>query len=145
MRQIFTEFDVDAPVDQVWSVLVDIEKWREWNPFIPEISGEVSVGSRLKIRIEPPGGKPMSFKATVSCVQENRDFIWVGFIPIPGAFRGEHIFELRPIDDSHTKVIHREEFSGWMLPFLWKNLDKDARAGFQLMSEALKNEVEKNR
>ena len=84
----------------------------------------------------------MSFKATVSCVQKNRDFIWVGSIPIPGAFRGEHIFELRPIDDSRTKVIHREEFSGWMLPFLWKNLDKDTRAGFQLMNEALKNKVE---
>ncbi len=145
MREIFTEFEVDAPVDQVWSVLVDIEKWHEWNPFIPEISGEVSVGSRLKVRIEPPGGKPMTFKPTVSCFQENRDFIWVGTIPIPGAFRGEHIFELRPIDDSRTKVIHREEFSGWMLPFLWKNLDKDARGGFQLMNEALKNEAEKNR
>ena len=29
MRQIFTEIDVDAPVDRAWSVLVDIEKWRE--------------------------------------------------------------------------------------------------------------------
>ena len=143
MREIFTEIDIDAPADRVWCVLVDIQMWHEWNPFIPDISGEISVGSRLTIRVEPPGGKPMSFKPIVSCVQENSDLIWIGSLPIPGAFKGEHIFELRPIDDAHTKLIQRENYSGWMIPFLWKSLDRNVRAGFQLMNEALKNEAEK--
>jgi hypothetical protein len=96
----------------------------------PEISGEVSVGSKLRVTVNPPGGKSMTFKPTVTCVQDNRDFIWTGSIPIPDAFRGEHIFELRPTGDASTQVIHREEFSGWMLPFLWKSLDTGSRAGF---------------
>jgi hypothetical protein len=143
MREVYTDIDIDAPAEHVWRILIDIERWREWNPFIPEISGDVSVGSKLRVRIEPPGGKAMTFKPTVSCVTENRDFIWAGSLPIPGAFRGEHIFELRPIDNSRTKVIHKEEFHGWMLLFLWKSLDTGARAGFHLMNEALKKEAER--
>jgi len=142
MRELYTEIEIGAPPDRVWDILVDIEQWSEWNAFIPEISGEVSVGSKLSIRVAPPGGKAMSFRSTVTCVQDNRDFIWVGTIPVPGAFRGEHIFELRPIEGDRTKLIHREEFSGWMLPLLWGSIHEGAQAGFEQMNEALKARVE---
>jgi hypothetical protein len=85
----------------------------------------------------------MSFQSTVSRLQEDSDFAWTGSVPIPWAFSGEHIFELRPVDEVRTLLIQREEFTGWMLPFLWKSLDTSARGGFHLMNEALKNEVER--
>jgi hypothetical protein len=85
----------------------------------------------------------MSFQSTVSRLKENSDFARTGSDPIPWAFKGEHVFELRPVDEVRTRLIHREEFRSWMLPFLLKNLDISAGAGFHLMNEALKNEVER--
>ena len=142
MRELFTEIEINAPPDRVWETLVDLLRWSEWNAFIPEITGEAIVGSRLHVKVAPPGGKAMSFKATVSCVQDAREFIWVGTIPIPGAFRGEHIFELRPLDGNRTHLIHREEFSGWMLPILWGSIHNGTQEGFAQMNEQLKSRVE---
>ena len=144
MRELFTEIEIDAPTDRVWTVLTDVEKWAEWNAFIPEVKGEISVGGRIFVRVAPPNGRAMSFKATVTCFHENRDFIWVGSAPIPGAFRGEHIFELRPIDDGRTRLVHREEFSGWMLPLLWGGMEKGTHEGFEQMNRDLKTRVEGN-
>ncbi len=143
MRELYTDIEISSTPENVWPVLMNIDRWHEWNPFIPEISGDISLGSKLRIRMEAPGAKAMSFSSEISRLQKDRDFAWKGKLPIPGAFRGEHIFELRPLADSRTRFVHREEFTGWMLPFLWRYLNTSAKAGFQLMNEAIKKEIEK--
>ena len=75
MRELYTEIEINAPADRIWGILTDVAKWSDWNAFIPEVKGEISVGSRISVRVEPSDGRAMSFKATISCLQENRDFI----------------------------------------------------------------------
>jgi hypothetical protein len=37
--QIKTEIPIGAPASAVWSILMDFERYPEWNPFIKKISG----------------------------------------------------------------------------------------------------------
>ena len=50
-KQLRTEIAIDAPPERVWAVLTDFERYGEWNPFVPSLQGELSGGSRLRVRL----------------------------------------------------------------------------------------------
>ena len=143
MREIRTEIEIGAPPQQVWAVLADILRHAEWNPFIRSITGELKVGARLAVRIQPPDGKAMTFKPVLLNVVPNEELRWLGRLLLPGIFDGEHIFELTPIENGErTRFVQREEFRGVLVPLLWKSLDTDTRGGFEAMNQVLKERVE---
>jgi hypothetical protein len=75
---------IDAPAERVWAVVTDFAAYPEWNPFIRRISGELREGTRLEVRIEPPGGRALTFKPTVRVVEANRELRWLGRLLLPG-------------------------------------------------------------
>lgn len=142
MRHIQTEITINAPCDIIWEVLMDFEKYSSWNPFIQSISGEPQVGSTLKVEIHPPEAKSMVFKPKVLNVVPQSEFRWLGKGPLPGLFDGEHLFKLESIEETKTRFIHEEEFTGVLVGLSKKLLDK-TEVGFSHMNEALKEECEK--
>ena len=49
---------------------------------------------------------------------------------------------INQISSRRIVFIHREEFSGLLVPLLWKSVGKTTRPGFGLMNQALKKRVE---
>jgi hypothetical protein len=60
MKTICVVTDIAAPAEFVWAELTAISKYATWNPFITAFRGDLVQGSRLEIRIEPPGGRAMT-------------------------------------------------------------------------------------
>ena len=141
MREIVTEIDIDAPPERVWAVLTDFKSFPEWNPFVIEAEGEATAGSRLKVRIEPPGGKAMTFRPTVLVAEPNSELRWRGRLLVPGLADGEHVFGLEARGDGGTRFVHREEFHGPLWALLKSTLERSER-GFQAMNAALKERPE---
>ncbi len=142
MKELSTQVEIGASVKTVWSILTDLESFSEWNPFIRQAEGEVKEGRQLRIRIEPPGGKAMMFKPTVTSVEPKREFRWLGHFLLPGLFDGEHIFELSSLGEHRTRLNQRETFKGLLVPLFWSSLDTNTRAGFEAMNAALKERAE---
>jgi uncharacterized protein YndB with AHSA1/START domain len=65
VRRIETAIDISAPPVAVWGVLVDFAAHPDWNPFIRRLQGEARAGGRLEVTVQPPGGKPMTFRPRV--------------------------------------------------------------------------------
>ena len=63
MKQIHTEIEISAPAERVWELLTDFAAYPQWNPFIRYISGRPVPGERLEVRLEPPGGRGMTFSS----------------------------------------------------------------------------------
>jgi hypothetical protein len=143
MRQISTEIEIAATADKVWAILTNLKKFAEWNPFIREADGEVKEESQLKVCIEPPGGRQMKFKPTVTRVVPEREFRWIGHFLIPGLFDGEHIFEIDPLGENSVRFAQREQFRGLLVPLLWHVMETKTHQGFNEMNAALKKEAEK--
>ncbi|MEO1058611.1 MAG: SRPBCC domain-containing protein [Actinomycetota bacterium] len=139
---IQTEITIDAPPDVVWRALTDLERYSEWNPFILSATGTVAVGERLVNRLQPPGGRAMTFKPTVTEVEPARTFEWLGRLLVPGVFDGRHRFELEPTPGGGTRMVHSEQFSGLLVRLLRSSLDTTTVAGFTAMNEALRDHVE---
>ena len=142
MKELKTKIEINGNINQVWEVLTNFHSFPDWNPFIKKIEGELKVGTQLKVLIEPPGGKAMTFKPTIKILEPKTEFRWLGNFLFPGIFDGEHIFQLEQIDANNTKFTHRENFNGLLVPLLWKSLNTKTRQGFEEMNKALKEKVE---
>jgi hypothetical protein len=97
---------------------------------------------QMEVFIQPPGGNGMTFRPVILALHPEHELRWIGRIMVPGIFDGEHQFQLEPIGVHRTRFIHREFFSGLLVPLLWQTLDTQTRQGFEEMNLALKNRVE---
>ncbi|ELY40068.1 SRPBCC domain-containing protein [Natronorubrum tibetense] len=146
MNQIEVFEEIDAPPEVVWDVLLEFESYPEWNPFVRAIEGEPTEGERLRVQIDPPNSRGMTFKPEVIAVEENRRLVWLGRLVVPFAFDGYHEFHLEPIEDGEssearrTRLLHRETFRGALVPLLFDQ--KSLEAGFASMNAAVKKRAE---
>lgn len=141
-KHIETDIEINASADTVWNILTDFEDHPTWNPFVREISGIPREGEKLRVFIQPVGGKGMAFKPTVLKADENRELRWLGKLLIPGIFDGEHYFRIEPVGENRVKFVHGEHFNGILVGLFAKNLDTGTAAGFRAMNEALKTRAE---
>jgi hypothetical protein len=138
MKQIYTEIEINAPINNVWNILTEFDKYPSWNPFIKSINGEVKEGSIFKVTLQQPGSKPITLSPRCLKFEKESEFRWLGHLLFPGLFDGEHIFILEKLDTNKTKLIQKENFKGILVPLLWKQLNTKTRNGFELMNQKIK-------
>ncbi len=139
--QLHTAIDIDAAPSRVWSVLTDLDAYREWNPFITEARGTVAEGRHLRLRLDDGHGRPMRIRPRVRAAQAGRELRWLGRLAFPGLFDGEHRFAIEPTPTG-SRLVHEERFSGALVPLLAGRLKRRTRPAFERMNEALKARVE---
>ncbi len=108
-----TWIDVEAPVEQVWEVLREVERWPEWAPTVTSVrrldDGPLSVGSRA--RVEQPRIPPSVYVVTE--LEPSRSFTWVATGP------GVHTTARHQLEDlgpAGTRVTLAVEQAG---PWAW--------------------------
>ena len=140
MFTVETAVTIAASPQQVWAILTDLDAYQEWNPFVTRGSGRVEAGQRIEVEIHPPGGQSALHRPTVLIADEPRHFRWSARAPIPGLFSACHEFILEAAYGS-TRLVHREEFRGLLVPLLRKTLGR-VEPGFQAMNAALRARAE---
>ena len=142
MKELHTEIEIDAPAERVWRLLTDFASYPQWNPFIRSISGQLTPGEHLRVRLEPPGGRGMTFKPEVLEAAPNRELRWLGHLLVPGLFDGEHSFAIQPLEENRVRFVQREAFKGLLVPLFARGLEANTRRGFEQMNGALKERAE---
>ena len=149
-RDCVTSIEIDASADDVWKILMEFEKYPDWNPFIPSIVGEAKEGAQLAIQLKSPpnangngGSGGMNIQPTVQTVDATKkEFSWLGKLGVSGVFDGHHQFRLEDKGGGKTVFHHWEYFHGFLVPVLWAMVGKDTKAGFEAMNQALKETAE---
>ena len=140
---ITTNLTVATPVADVWKVLTDLPGYGAWNPFITDAVGTLVVGERLRLTIQPPGGRAMEFRPWVTAVEEHHYVEWLGRLALPGLFDGRHSFTLTTITSGRTLIQQSESFTGVLVPFSGSVVAR-TRAGFEAMNRALARRAEQS-
>jgi hypothetical protein len=138
-KEITTEILINASTEKVWGVLTNFHNYPSWNPFIKFIEGDVNVGNRVIIRIEPPNSMGMTFKPTVLAFKPNEELRWVGHFLFPGLFDGEHQFKLINNGNGTTTFKQSEKFKGVLL---WLLNEENTKKGFISMNSKIKELAE---
>ncbi len=146
MREIRTTTDIDAPVERVWKLLSDFERWGEWNPVIPSVRGRLEAGAPVDIELAL-AGRRVPIKCTLLRAEADRELRWRG--PRSRLQRrmlsGEHYFLLEKVDDGHARFIHGERFRGILAPIVWPRLEPMLRRRYAQVNEAIKSRSESGR
>jgi hypothetical protein len=142
MKELHSEIEIDASAERVWGVLTDFASYPQWNPFIRRISGELEVGDRLEVRLEPPDSRGITMRPTVLSAEPNRLMRWVGHLLVPGIFDGEHSLAIHPLEENRVRFVQHEAFKGVLVRLLARSLDTNTLRGFEEMNGALKVRAE---
>jgi hypothetical protein len=144
MKELRSEIEIQASAERVWQILTDFASFPQWNPFMRRASGEVRMGARLEVYIQPSGARGMTFKPVVLKAEPGRELHWLGRLFVPKLFDGEHILTIEPLDAHRVRFIQREIFTGILIPFFAHSLDTDTQRGFEEMNQAIKVRAEQN-
>ena len=143
MREIRTEIEIAAPPTKVWSILTDFDNWKNWNSIVNQVSGVASLGSELSVTMRGDDGKDgPKYMPIVTNFEEPKFFRWRGKMMAEFLFTNDKVFELEETS-SGTRLIHKEFFSGMMVPMMWGQFDKGVPPMLNSMNAALKKLAEK--
>ena len=144
MREIRTEIEIAAPPTKVWSILTDFDNWKNWNPIIDQASGTASLGSELSMTMRGEDGKDgPKYMPIVTNFEEPKLFRWRAKMMAGFLFTNDKVFELEETG-AGTRLIHKELFSGMMVPMMWSKFDEGVPPMLNSMNDALKRTAEKD-
>ncbi|PUE66428.1 SRPBCC domain-containing protein [Arcobacter lacus] len=136
-----TSIRINSKANKIWQELTNFEEYRNWNPSIIDISGELGKNKILKIVVKIDK-KTMIFKPKILVCEENKELRWLGKLLFSGIFDGEHYFLIEENSDGTSTFIQGEKFCGILIPFFGKMI-LNTKKGFEAMNEELKKRVEK--
>ena len=134
--------DVAAPAGTVWSVVTDLDRYPEWNPFVVACRSTLAVGSpiAMRVRVLPFVAQPQ--RETIFEHVPGR-LLRYGIAPLPlGALASSRSHEVEAIADERARYVSRFELRGWLAPLVEGLLGRRLAAGFAAMSTALVTRAE---
>ncbi len=137
-----TTFPVAASAETVWAILVDFDRWSEWNPSVPSISGDARVGSTLAMMLEMPLRPSAKVKAKFTELDPERRFSWHGTIGGNRFFAGTREFEIDPQADGTVLVTHVETVTGMFFPVFRALMGSAIQEHHNNLNAALKDRAE---
>jgi hypothetical protein len=137
------DLTVAAPAATVWSVIVDLDRYPEWNPFVVACRSTLAVGSpiAMRVRLLPFVAQPQR-----ETVFEHRPgaYLRYGIRPLPfGALASSRSHAVEPVDATHARYLSRFELTGRLAPLVEVLLGARLRAEFDAMSAKLAERAER--
>ena len=139
MKEYHTKVDIKVSRDIVWGVLTDFPNYKQWNPLVSKLSGNIVEGGTIYTTIVPLKN---TFAATLLSYKENREIIWQGKRVAKFLLAGKHYYRLKNVNASLTTLEHGEYFTGILSYFISNKLLKKMEDAFIEHNTALKNEIE---
>ncbi|MCU1595314.1 MAG: hypothetical protein JWO12_2706 [Frankiales bacterium] len=78
--------EIDAPASQVWAVMVDFERYPEWNPFTIKVEATLELGSPVVLTLPDPAkpGDTFTTLEQISAIVPNEHLQYNTGDSIPG-------------------------------------------------------------
>lgn len=146
MNVVRSEIDIDAPVDKVWNVIIDLKRYPQWNKFTPRMSAsKIVVGEEFDLDCQ----------MTEKQLLKNEHEVFLSYEPEcykvcwgtsrtkgrPGikSFRWQICV---PMEAERTHFVNFEEFHGMLAPVVNLFYGKKLKRAFEGYCLSLKRRAE---
>jgi hypothetical protein len=141
-RTIASEIEIDAPVEHVWEILVDLQSYPEWNPFTIKVESTLQPGDPVVLFVKMAPMRMIVQREQVSVCEPPHRLAWG--LTMGLAFLLVTHREQLLIPKANGKTVYQtsDDFRGLLVPLvLW--LYGDAiQKGFDSLARALKQHAE---
>lgn len=140
MKSFATRIDIQAPVDSIWRIIIDLPSWPKWNSTVERTTGIVELGAKVTVFVKQSPGRAFPVRVTENNAPSR--MIWVGGMPF-GLFSGTRVFELTAAPTADRTVFSmRETYSGPLSGVIVKSMP-DLQPAFDEFARCLKREAER--
>jgi len=129
---------INATPDAIWAILVDGPHYPDWDSGVVSVDGRITPGETIKVVSGANPGR--TFPVKVSEFSPATSMTWSGGMPL-GLFKGVRTFTLAPAGDGATRFEVREEYTGPLLPMMWRSMP-DLGPSFAQFATGLKKRAE---
>ena len=139
--------EINASAEAVWSVLIDLDSYGEWNPFTPKIESQLIVGSPVDLHVRlrersATDEKLYTRREWVTAVEKPRKLAWGTKVLFPFLLHAEKEQLITPIDQHSCSYDTIDKFSGLLYPIIALLYKKRIERGFDETAAALKERCE---
>jgi hypothetical protein len=138
MKAFEASVEIDRTPDQVWAILVDGAHYPDWDSGVLSVDGRIAAGETIKVVSGVNPGR--TFPVKVTTFEPARSMRWSGGMPL-GLFKGVRTFTLTPATGGTTRFHVREEYTGPLLPMMWRSMP-DLSPSFAQFANGLKQRAE---
>lgn len=110
MLTLRTDLDIDAPVQRVWSVLLDFANYPKWHPFV-ELAGTAMEGGTLAFTFRRRADATRRASATATIVRLEEEAVFAFRYGHRAFLLAEDRYELSEVDGK-TRVTRVAEYRG---------------------------------
>jgi hypothetical protein len=130
---------IKASPETIWAILTDAPGFQAWDSGIERVEGRIVPGEKIKVISKVNPGR--AFPVKVTEFTPGQRMTWSGGMPL-GLFKGVRTFTLSPAEDGATRFTMREEYSGPLLPMIWRSMP-DLGPSFRQFADGLKQRAER--
>lgn len=142
---IQSTIDIDAPIERVWSILLDLTSYSEWNPFTPRIDATLRVGEPVVLHVAmKPHKKRRIVQHEVCTIHDPSrwELGWGMRMGLDLVLRAHRVQRLTPLSNHSTRYFTEDRFSGCLVPLVMMLYRDDIQRGFDAAAQALKARAE---
>jgi hypothetical protein len=130
---------IQASQDAIWAILTDAPGYQAWDSGVERVEGRIAPGEKIKVVSKANPGR--AFPVKVTEFTQGQRMTWSGGMPL-GLFKGVRTFTLSPQSNGSTTFTMREEFTGPVLPQIWRSMP-DLGPSFQQFANGLRQRAER--
>jgi uncharacterized protein YndB with AHSA1/START domain len=134
---------IAAPAEFVWDVLVDYDRYPEWNPYTVAARTTLVIGSLIELDVPNPDGSPGTFvnREYIRIVDPPRHLRYDTAEEIPG-IHGARDQYVEPLGPDRCSYRTTDTFTGRYAESIVDSLGPWVKAGFDSVALALKERAE---
>ena len=135
--------EIEAPIQRVWDILVDVERYGEWNPFTPRVKTDFEIGSPVDLYVTL-GPVKLKQLERIEAVSRPHLLAWskkTGVRVLLSALREQR---LERLDEKRCSYLTTDAFTGLLAPLVMLLFGRLVRRGLNDVAWALKRHAERS-
>jgi len=133
---------INAPLEQVWHALIDVENYPRWNPFTTRVETTFVVGEPAILYVTMNGQHQRVQHEVITVFEPQHSFAWTSIMGAPFILKANRWQIVEASEDKCTQYETYETFDGLLVPLIMALYRKDIQRGFEAVGSALKKYVE---
>ncbi len=146
MKVTRSEIDIDAPVEKVWNIIIDLERYSEWNTFTPRMGAkQIVVGEEFLLDCQMTEKQLLRDEKEVFLAYEPERYrVCWGTSRTKGrpGIKSYRWQICEPANEKRTHFINYEEFHGILAPLVNLLYGKKLQRAFIGYCQDLKKRAE---
>ncbi|MCR9096479.1 MAG: SRPBCC domain-containing protein [bacterium] len=138
------EIEIDAPIESVWQVLGDLDRYCDWNPFTPRADSGLSIGDPIWFRVRLFGDWTIPWRERVTR-NAPHTLGWELVLGHRRLLHAERVQVLTEVDPHRTHYMTEDRFSGWLAGLVLVLFGGSMGKGFADCAHGLKKASENRR